>query len=212
MSAIAESLCSNRFCLRHTTISERLIDSLSCYNPTHVVSSYPIRPPHTNSALMATHTQVSPFFEPGAPPPALRLLTTETEFLPNTSISSTILTQDLPAKRANTKVQDTITTYRRKTPVVSFRSVSPASTHSSSVSEASDSLGNSTNSDSGSDDGLIPKPDGEAGRPSRGGYNLELELSWDVKRFRALKVKYLLSFDKTLRLTFHIEVYSQEGG
>ncbi|KAG1856271.1 hypothetical protein C8R48DRAFT_546714, partial [Suillus tomentosus] len=33
----------------------------------------------------------------------------------------------------------------------------------------------------------IPKPDGEAGRPGRGGYNLENALKWDAGRFKAFK-------------------------
>ncbi|KAG2740259.1 hypothetical protein P692DRAFT_20655172, partial [Suillus brevipes Sb2] len=33
----------------------------------------------------------------------------------------------------------------------------------------------------------IPKPDSEAGRPSRGGYNLEIALKWDSGHFKAFK-------------------------
>jgi hypothetical protein len=38
------------------------------------------------------------------------------------------------------------------------------------------------------DDPLILKPEGEAGRPGRGGYNLEETLSWKRKDFVRLKV------------------------
>ncbi|KAJ3833454.1 hypothetical protein F5878DRAFT_645937 [Lentinula raphanica] len=33
----------------------------------------------------------------------------------------------------------------------------------------------------------IPKPEGEAGRPGRGGYNLEATLNWPKKRFKEVK-------------------------
>jgi hypothetical protein len=38
------------------------------------------------------------------------------------------------------------------------------------------------------DDGRIPKPTGEAGRPKRGGYTLKDTLNWTVKDYMALKV------------------------
>lgn len=37
-------------------------------------------------------------------------------------------------------------------------------------------------------DGLIAKPTGEAGRPSRGGYTFQLALSWDTVAYNKLKV------------------------
>jgi hypothetical protein len=39
---------------------------------------------------------------------------------------------------------------------------------------------------------LIQKPDGEAGRPGRGGYNLEKVLNWKKQDFKAVKVFLLL--------------------
>ena len=39
---------------------------------------------------------------------------------------------------------------------------------------------------------LIQKPDGEAGRPGRGGYNLEKVLNWKEQDFKAVKVFLLL--------------------
>jgi hypothetical protein len=36
--------------------------------------------------------------------------------------------------------------------------------------------------------GLLPKPTGEAGRPGRGGYNLEKELRWSAEEFKEFKV------------------------
>ena len=42
------------------------------------------------------------------------------------------------------------------------------------------------------DDGLIPKPPGEVGRPSRGGYTLKKELGWPEKDYIRGKVWILL--------------------
>ncbi|KIK52593.1 hypothetical protein GYMLUDRAFT_251085 [Collybiopsis luxurians FD-317 M1] len=41
--------------------------------------------------------------------------------------------------------------------------------------------------DSTEESDLIPKPDGEAGRPSRGGYNLQTALKWTSKRWKAVQ-------------------------
>lgn len=40
--------------------------------------------------------------------------------------------------------------------------------------------------------GCIPKPTGEAGRPGRGGYNLEAVLGWKPDVFSRLKVSFIL--------------------
>ena len=49
-----------------------------------------------------------------------------------------------------------------------------------------------SSSESDGEDGvqLIPKPNGEAGRPGRGGYNVEESLGWPTKEYRQLKVGY----------------------
>ena len=44
------------------------------------------------------------------------------------------------------------------------------------------------------DDPQIPKPPGEAGRPQRGGYNLQRHLKWPAKDFEAVKVTHSLNF------------------
>jgi len=43
-----------------------------------------------------------------------------------------------------------------------------------------------------SESDLIQKPDGEAGRPGRGGYNLKKVLNWKEQDFKAVKVLMLL--------------------
>ncbi len=55
----------------------------------------------------------------------------------------------------------------------------------STDSEAS-SFGEDTENDS--EEAKIPKPEGEAGRPGRGGYNLENVVQWNSTEFRRLKV------------------------
>lgn len=46
----------------------------------------------------------------------------------------------------------------------------------------------SSDDDPSDNDGRIPKPAGEPGRPGRGGYNLQDALDWNVKTFNSLKV------------------------
>ena len=65
---------------------------------------------------------------------------------------------------------------------------SPQPSESGESQEGPDD-GKSISSDN-EDDGLIPKPNGEAQRPNSGEYNLKLELGWDVKRFHSLKVHW----------------------
>ena len=43
-------------------------------------------------------------------------------------------------------------------------------------------------SDSSLEDGCIPKPPGEAGRPSQGGYTLSAVVDWPVNDYKKLKV------------------------
>jgi hypothetical protein len=87
---------------------------------------------------------------------------------------------------------------KHSTKRVSIRSATPLADDSSPngsqddphVSEVSDG-----ESEVESDDedglvvGLIPKPRGEAGRPSRGGYNLTKELGWDEEQMKELRVR-----------------------
>ena len=75
-------------------------------------------------------------------------------------------------------------------PTKKIRFTSPAESSQSNGSQSSPDDGKSVSSDE-EDDGLIPKPQGEAWRPNHGGYNLELELSWDVKCYCSLKVSTL---------------------
>ena len=122
------------------------------------------------TAMVSVITSVAPFYEPSAPVHAVHLLTSKTEFLPTQS--TTILTQELlqAPKVESSKLPHKLMSHR-------FRSTS-LDEHDPSSPESGKELGNSTGSDGDSNDGLISKLAGEAGRPWRGGYDLELELSW----------------------------------
>ncbi len=44
-------------------------------------------------------------------------------------------------------------------------------------------------------DELIPKPEGEAGRPKRGGYNLQKALGWPTNEYLRFKVEQITVYD-----------------
>ena len=72
-----------------------------------------------------------------------------------------------------------------KLPTVHFRTLTP-----DNASEDSDftTLPSEAGSDSSLEDGRIPKPPGEAGRPSQGGYTLSAVVDWPVDDYKKLKV------------------------
>jgi hypothetical protein len=136
------------------------------------------------------------FYEPGAPPPPLPLLTCQAEVYFDTIQPSTLISQEeLPPFVA----PDHAASSRRhrslppptKPPVVRFRSQIPFDDDSASqISESSlSSLSDSEESASSDSDGKIRKPVGEVGRPGRGGYNLQVALSWSSKEYKKLKVR-----------------------
>jgi hypothetical protein len=83
--------------------------------------------------------------------------------------------------------------FGRKTAVkrVSFKQPYPLPKLRTIRSCSPDSVASSANSDADIDadvDALIQKPEGEAGRPGRGGYNLEVAVGWSAKEYNELKV------------------------
>ena len=176
---------------------------------------------------------VPPFFESGAPPPTLPLLTYHTELLLNgLHHVPPLYTQELPVQPqsihpiANSHIAITSVTLHTfpLLPDISFGSESatptqnflPPTPHSSSHQprsptprlqrrEVTFSIANDTTSDSSSktdsptppspriipadlDDGKIQKPEGEVGRPGRGGYNLQHVLQWQPQQFSQLQI------------------------
>lgn len=163
--------------------------------------------------MAVTVTSVSPFFEPGAPPPTMPLLTTHTEFResPNTPLTA----QELPPAPSRNKVVRFTSSAAGSTAATPPSRMSPAdgddnSSTGSSFGDSDDRAGDTTDDEDLSDDGLIPKPDGENGRRNRGGYNLELALGWDSRAFHKLKVRFVHSITMFQRdLTANLGVCSQ---
>ncbi|KAG1779845.1 hypothetical protein EV702DRAFT_1195206 [Suillus placidus] len=118
---------------------------------------------------------VAPFYEPEGPPEALPLLTYHTEMFCPTTTSISISWQEEIVFFPLTPILS-----RPPTPKVA----KAVSFSAEQISQAS--IGSSLSSIA-SHESKIPKPDGEAGRPSRGGYNLEIALKWDAGRFKAFK-------------------------
>lgn len=185
------------------------------------------------SPMAAYSKPVAPFFEPGAPPPPLPLLTAHTDLLYDAPPLPTITAhEELPSfRRLKTPPRNPSphTTPYARSARVSFRSPTPsqgdqvakpvltckekvptssrastptptrnhgsrALSQSPNGAESSDLEGSmselSSDADCGSDDDKISKPEGEPGRPGRGGYNLEAAMNWRPKSFKKLKVCY----------------------
>ena len=159
---------------------------------------------------MASFIAIAPFFEPGAPPPALPIPLAQTELETLAATPCKLLAQeeishlhdtprpDMPSAptvnvRRHIPVPSMMPVSRRSgnclkpvtKPPIPVRHKSP-STSSESSSQQSDA--DLKDSDSDTDDEQIPKPTGKAGRPGRGGYNLEESLAWDPKEYTKLKV------------------------
>ena len=183
-----------------------VIASLNCL----VFVAHPFSSPtdHTTSIFAtmvitasASMIEISPYFEPGAPPPTLPILIAQTE-IGNAQTPGKLVAQEeigsgptvarLPYPKRHTTPSHF--PLRSSTPKLKFTSKSSKRPNTTSVSldesvnsESESSL--SSLSDSESDDELlIPKPKGEAGRPGRGGYNLENTLGWEGKDYQKMKV------------------------
>ena len=138
--------------------------------------------------MAASSTPFSPLYEPGAPPPPLPLLTAQTD-LKNPLRSSTLTNAEILPKRA----VESQTTRRHTKVMLSHPSPSPGSDSPPGSDTSGSDLSEISESDSADlDDAKIPKPAGEAGRPGRGGYNLEVTLDWNPKAFKKLKVRSLI--------------------
>ena len=132
------------------------------------------------------------------PPPPLLILNTHVDLHPSAPSSSTILahkdlSKDLPA-----------ITHGKMMPSKAFQKpyhklgtkahVQPFEASSSDSSDLmdldlSDSLTSSSDCESANSDELkIHKPDGEPGRPGRGGYNIEEALGWHPNAYKKLRV------------------------
>ena len=140
---------------------------------------------------------IPPYFEPGAPPPTLPILIAQTEVgIVNTPCK--LLAQEEigsgPTVARSARSNARYTPYPKSAP----RHPLPSKPHNEDHDEGSDSPSDSeltsiNDTDSECDDShLIAKPDGEAGRPGRGGYNLEGALKWEHKKYLKVKVSLLV--------------------
>jgi hypothetical protein len=153
---------------------------------------------------MASFMAIIPFFEPGAPPPTLPIPLAQMEIGTLASIPCKLLAQEEISQLHDISRPDVPSDPNVSAPCkISVPSTQPASRRGrlkskspvrarhkslSMSSESSQSDVELEDSDSDTDDDQIPKPSGEAGRPGRGGYNLEDTLHWDPKEFTKLKV------------------------
>lgn len=140
------------------------------------------------ASASASLTPIPPFFEPGAPPPTLPILIAQTEVGCAGSPTKLLAQEELGS---GPTIARSAHSSARHTPYHKLkRAVKPH--HNDPVcsdGDTSDSELTSLISDLESDDSpLIPKPEGEAGRPGRGGYNLEEALKWDHKKYLKVKV------------------------
>lgn len=146
----------------------------------------------------SSFTDIPPFFTPGAPPPTLPIPIAQTEIGRILSPGRLLAEEQIgPKSKAHRNIGARFSPYQ-KAKVTRFerqRSRTPYAA-TSCAADASDAKSKGSSDDSSSDDDdndsekeLIPKPEGDAGRPGRGGYNLEDKLGWQRKEFQQMKVR-----------------------
>jgi hypothetical protein len=151
----------------------------------------------TTASLVSTPSllTIPPFYEPGAPPPTLPILIAQTD-VGNIERPGKLLAQeDLgtgPARKYPSSSSHRFSPYpkatsRRQHPKHS-RSSTPRHRDLTPLTELDEDSESESSDSATSEDHLIPKPDGEAGRPGRGGYNLEEALGWEHKKYCRIKV------------------------
>ena len=148
-------------------------------------------------------TSVPAFADPSLPPPAIPVLSSHINLVstPHIMLSSReelvfipaalpTTTKSIPQPAHSPAVCRTANVHR-----VTATTPQPVPECSSTVADGDDggdmSDGSSTESSLSSiesDAIKIPKPEGEAGRPGRGGYNLKVQLAWNAVMFSKLKV------------------------
>lgn len=170
-----------------------LIQSAPASSPTDIVLTMVL----VSSASLTT---IPPFFEPGAPPPTLPILIAQTE-VGTVDTPSRLLAQEEigsgPTVARSSRSSARYTLYPKLVPKQQSSLVNhgPKSKkpvfHNDAHSEQDETDSDLTSvTDSDTESELILKPDGEAGRPGRGGYNLEEALKWDHKKYLRIKVRY----------------------
>jgi hypothetical protein len=136
--------------------------------------------------------EIPPFFEPGTPPLTRSTVLARTE-IGKMYVPDKLLTQEelgpKPIRRDRSKVRFSPYPSPPKNNKQNKKFVSAES--DSELSSLTDSDSEDGDSEDDEDD-LIPKPEGEASRPGRGGYNVEEALGWPGNEYRQLKVHYFM--------------------
>lgn len=132
------------------------------------------------------------FFNPGMPPPPLPVLTSHTDLHSLPVATATILSHEELPRPESTGVRTTIKRSGSKRVRVNMVSNSDddAPSNSDHMPQASDGGVSDSASDGAPEGPKIAKPVGEAGRPGRGGYNLQDALGWRTNDYRSLKVMW----------------------
>jgi hypothetical protein len=148
---------------------------------------------------MAVSTPVPALYEPGAPPPTLPLLTSQTDIFYNPLHSCTITAREELPPGQQTKRHQSLPPTPNSAGRVRFQSL-PAPSNDNVSEDSDSSLTSLSSSDSESDsdelneeDNKIGKPQGEAGRPGRGGYNLRVALGWAADDHKKLLVRIFIT-------------------
>ncbi|KAG2048867.1 hypothetical protein BDR06DRAFT_1012648 [Suillus hirtellus] len=157
-----------------------------------------------------TCVPVPPFYQADGPPQQLPLLTYHTEMFYSTASFVLISPQEEIAFSTHTlcgRIRTPSRVFTTSTPSVLTGPPTPKHVISrSSTPKFTKAVSFSADQISGNDDSVkmsmyssilltdsndtkIPKPEGEAGRPAHGGYNLQRALNWDSHRFKMLRSK-----------------------
>jgi len=170
-------------------------------------------PPPSSTTMSSTvrasggsfSTDISPFFQSIPTLPTLPILLAHTELAKAPTPGALIGQQEIGPVRQKSGRSVHFTPYPKPSSKQSTRQSSPHHHSSPQVSgrsqrpvarEATPDSESDLTSISGSyeseqdeeSDGLVLKPDGEAGRPGRGGYNLEEAMQWKGKDYKQFKV------------------------
>ena len=152
----------------------------SLHEPRTPLPVLPILAAHTSITLFPTETKklathkTLPLIMPITPPGQASPVTTPSQ-----------MTSVAPPSRTPSVAPPSWMPSVTKLPAVRFHTLTP-----DNASEDSDltTLPLEAGSDSSLEDGRIPKPPGEAGRPSWGGYTLSAVVDWPVNDYKKLKV------------------------
>jgi hypothetical protein len=127
---------------------------------------------------------IDPFFEPGAPPPTIPQLTKQT-LISYAHTNTTILAGEELPRQVMVGPQMSARRHITLHPCIGRKRDNDSVGSENEISDLD------SESDDSSDGEKIPKPPGEAGRPGRGGYNLQVKLGWHPKDYVKVRVSHL---------------------